>query len=68
MLAGGSKYEQSKAFLEWASLYDTAGMEVRSRALHEHWMADLSCPVLKIEGDCSVNERVHRVLDYLNSN
>ncbi|MBN7744687.1 hypothetical protein JYA35_19085 [Bacillus velezensis] len=68
VLAGGSKYEQSKTFLEWASLYDNAGMEVRSRALHEHWMADLSCPVLKIEGDCSVNERVDRVLDYLSSN
>ncbi|MCY8239582.1 MULTISPECIES: AAA family ATPase [Bacillus] len=68
VLAGGSKYEQSKAFLEWASLYDNAGMEVRSKALHEHWMEDLSCPVLKIEGDCSVNERVDRVLDFLNSN
>lgn len=64
VLAGGSKYEQSKAFLEWASLYDNAGMEVRSKALHEHWMEDLSCPVLKIEGDCSVNERVDRVLDF----
>lgn len=42
-------------------------MEVRSKALHEHWMEDLSCPVLKIEGDHSVNERVDRVLDYLNS-
>ncbi|MCR6095231.1 hypothetical protein HXA31_12655 [Salipaludibacillus agaradhaerens] len=68
ILAGGSKFEQSKAFLEWASLYDSAGMEVKSKMLHEHWMADLSCPVLKIEGDYSVNERVDMVLDYLKSN
>ncbi|MEN2766913.1 AAA family ATPase [Ornithinibacillus xuwenensis] len=68
ILAGGSKYEQSKTFLEWASLYDTAGMEVRSKSLHEHWLADLSCPILKIEGDYSVNERVDIVLDYLNTN
>lgn len=68
ILTGGSKYEQSKTFLEWASLYDSAGMEVRSKKLHEHWMADLSCPVLKIEGDYSVNERVDIVLDYLNTN
>lgn len=27
ILAGGSKYEQSEKFLEWASLYDSAGME-----------------------------------------
>ncbi|MDX8362717.1 AAA family ATPase [Cytobacillus sp. IB215316] len=66
--AGGSKYEQSKTFLEWASLYDSAGLEVRSKTLHEHWMAELSCPILKIEGDCSVNERVNLVYDYLKSN
>ncbi|MBM7602723.1 adenylate kinase family enzyme [Metabacillus crassostreae] len=35
ILAGGSKYEQSKRFLEWASLYDSAGMEVGSKSLHE---------------------------------
>lgn len=68
ILAGGSKYEQSKTFLEWALLYDHAGMEVRSKALHEQWMADLSCPILKIEGDYTVKERVNIVLDYLNSN
>ncbi|SET71289.1 Adenylate kinase [Oceanobacillus limi] len=65
ILVGGSKYEQSKTFLEWASLYDSAGLDVRSKSLHEHWMADLSCPILKIEGDYSVNERVDIVLDYL---
>ncbi|WP_042148272.1 hypothetical protein [Paucisalibacillus sp. EB02] len=68
IVAGGSKYEQSKTFLEWASLYDSAGFEVRSKSLHENWMADLSCPILKIEGDYSVNERVDIVLDYLNTN
>ncbi|WP_042221811.1 ATP-binding protein [Oceanobacillus manasiensis] len=67
VLAGGSKYEQSKTFLEWASLYDSAGLEVRSKSLHEHWMADLSCPILKIEGDYTVNERVDIVLSYLNA-
>lgn len=64
-LAGGSKYEQSQVFLEWASLYDHAGMDVRSKALHEHWMADLSCPILRVEGDYSVEEQVGMVLDCL---
>lgn len=68
VLVGGSRFEQSKTFLEWASLYDSAGMEVRSKVLHEAWMANLSCPVLKIEGDYSVNERVDIVLEYLNCN
>lgn len=65
MLAGGSKYEQVTAFLDWAALYDQAGMEVRSRRLHEHWLSDIHCPVLRIEGDYSVQQRVENVLDYL---
>ena len=65
---GGSKYGQSQVFLEWASLYDQAGIEVRSKILHEHWMAELSCPILRIEGDYSVEEQVAMVLDYLEFN
>lgn len=65
IMPGGSKYEESQAFLEWASLYDHAGLNVRSRALHEQWMSDLTCPVIKIEGEHSVDERVNIVLNYL---
>lgn len=68
ILDGGSKQEQYKEFMEWASLYDSAGMEVRSKVLHEHWMEDLTCPVLRIEGNYTVQERVEITLDYLRSN
>lgn len=68
VLVGGSKYDDSKTFLEWAALYDDAGMEVRSRVLHEHWMKGAPCPILKNEGDMSVEERVEMVLDYVTSN
>lgn len=64
---GGHQYEQSQEFLQWAALYDTAGLEVRSKALHEEWLSDLSCPVLRIDGDYTVKERVDIVLNYLNS-
>lgn len=64
-LAGGSRYVQSRAFLEWASLYDHAGMEVRSKTLHEQWIAGLSCPILRIEGDYSTEDRVAMVKEYL---
>lgn len=67
-LAGGSKYEQSQTFLKWASLYDHAGTEVRSKILHEQWLAELSCPVLRIEGDYSTEERIAMVRAYLNNN
>lgn len=65
ILTGGSMYEESQAFLQWASLYDSAGMEVRSKVLQEQWMSDLSCPVLRIEGDYSIGERVDIVLNFL---
>lgn len=67
VLPGGSKYEQSQAFLEWATLYDNAGVEVRSKVLHEKWMAGLSCPILRIEGDYSVEECVTMVKECLDS-
>ncbi|OWR30332.1 hypothetical protein CDO73_10425 [Saccharibacillus sp. O23] len=62
VLPGGSMYEQSQAFLEWAALYDHAGEEVRSLKLHEQWMSELTCPILRIEGLHSVEERVETVL------
>lgn len=65
ILPNGILYEQSKTFLEWASLYDTREMNVRSKALHEYWMGDLECPVLRIEGNHTVQERVETVLEYL---
>lgn len=64
-LLGGAKYEQSQAFLEWAALYDEAGMQVRSKLLHENWISDLSCPVLKIEGIHTVEERVNIVRQFI---
>ncbi|ASK63994.1 hypothetical protein CFK37_18450 [Virgibacillus phasianinus] len=68
VLAGGSKYDHSKEFIKWASLYDHAGMEVRSKTSHEHWLGELSCPIIRMEEDLSVDERVDIVLDYLKPN
>ncbi|WP_214797474.1 MULTISPECIES: hypothetical protein [unclassified Exiguobacterium] len=64
-LAGGSLYEQSQAFLRWAALYDHAGTEVRSKTLHEQWLAELACPILRIEGDHSTEERIAMIMDVL---
>lgn len=67
-LAGGSLYEQSQAFLKWAALYDHAGTEVRSKSSHEQWLAELACPILRIEGDYSTEERIAMVMDVLKQN
>ena len=45
---GGVMHANSVAFLAWAERYDTAGLEQRSRATHEAWLAACTSPVLRI--------------------
>ena len=55
-----------KEFMDWAEGYDRPGnRETRSRLLHEEWLAGLSCPVLRLTGDLSTEERVRRTLAWL---
>jgi hypothetical protein len=54
-------YKHSMEFLEWARQYDHAGPEMRSRRLHEQWMAALPCRVLRLEGDMETAARVQAV-------
>jgi ADP-ribose pyrophosphatase YjhB (NUDIX family) len=47
---GGDMAEEHRAFLDWAARYDAAGMEQRSRRLHEEWIERLPCPVCRVSG------------------
>ena len=49
------------AFLEWAAQYDVGPSEGRSLAKHNAWLAQRSCPVLRLEGDETVAQRVAHV-------
>lgn len=49
------------AFLAWASQYDEGPSEGRSLAKHNAWLAQRTCPVLRLEQDHSVAERVAQV-------
>lgn len=49
-------------FLAWAAQYDEGGMAGRSLAIHERWLSERSCEVVRIDGDLSVEERVVRSL------
>jgi uridine kinase len=53
------------AFLQWASEYDTGPSEGRSLAKHNAWLAKRKCPVLRLEEDLTVAERVERVCSAL---
>lgn len=49
-------------FLEWAAQYDEGRLSGRSRLKHERWLSQRTTPVLRIEGDISVEEASRRVL------
>jgi adenylate kinase family enzyme len=59
---GGPQRKAFESFIEWAVSYDSGGMGMRSKASEEEWMARLSCPVLRIEGEMSVEEETARTL------
>jgi adenylate kinase family enzyme len=63
ILPGGCRYDDYRKFMDWAARYDEAGPEIRSRALHEQWMLDLTCPVLRLEGELTVEQRVERSMN-----
>ena len=58
---GGWRYGECRRFLDWASQYDTGGLDVRSRALHEEWLRALPCPVLRLEGPLSLDDMLAAV-------
>jgi adenylate kinase family enzyme len=59
---GGALHGAHREFLDWAGQYDTGALEMRSRRLHEAWLAELPCPVVRVEGDLPVGEQLARVV------
>jgi adenylate kinase family enzyme len=55
---GGPLHGAHVEFIDWARRYDTGGMEMRSRALHEAWLADMRAPALRLEGNRPVAEQL----------
>lgn len=45
-------------FLAWASGYDDNTTNGRTLNVHRHWLSNLECPVLEIDGDTTVDERI----------
>ncbi|WNJ18685.1 AAA family ATPase [Pontibacter sp. G13] len=56
---------QYLAFMEWAAQYDDPAFTGRSFRIHQEWMEKVSCPVLRITGDTSVQHRVNRVKAFI---
>lgn len=54
--------QQSEAFLDWADQYENPNFSGRSLAVHRKWMALLACPVLEIDGQMALADKVDIVL------
>lgn len=49
------------AFLRWAAQYDDGPPEGRSLARHQAWLQQRACPVLRMQADESVAQRLAQV-------
>jgi hypothetical protein len=49
-------------FLAWAARYDDADEAIRSRRLHEAWLAELPCAVTRVDGTRPIEELVQELL------
>lgn len=59
--------ELFKSFYDWAMQYDNPDFTGRNLQIHEDWLKKLSCKVLEIRGDTSVEERLERILAVVSS-
>ncbi|MEQ9443307.1 MAG: AAA family ATPase [Cyclobacteriaceae bacterium] len=62
LLTDQATIENSKAFLAWAKKYDDEGFDGRSLKIHRNWIKALKCPVLSLDGDLTLPERIQKVM------
>lgn len=63
LLPGGAMHENHREFIEWAAHYDDGTLPGRNLPRHERWLADLSIPVLRLDGTRPTAELVETVLE-----
>jgi adenylate kinase family enzyme len=62
---GGWRHADTEEFVEWASHYEAGDRESRSFARHQAWLAQLPCPVLRLDGSQPLAELVAEVRRWL---
>lgn len=64
---GGALHATHQVFMAWAAAYDDGGRDVRSRLVHEQWLAGLPCPVLRVTSMDAVDELVAQTVRALST-
>lgn len=61
---GGSMHDVHGDFMAWAASYDTAVAPIRSLDLHESWIKQLKCRVLRLNAEMPLKSLVEEILVY----
>lgn len=64
ILPGGPRHSEYIALIEWAGKYDEGGREIRSKLGHEEWIEKLTCPVLRFDGDFSIEGKMKKYEEF----
>lgn len=67
VLPGGDMHAQSQDFLAYAALYESGRLDVRSRARHEQWLQEFTCPILRVDSVQPVDVLVGVVVRWLDA-
>ena len=59
---GGDRHEESVSFLAWAASYDEGETVGRNRGAHESWLADRTCPVMRLDSREPVQDNAEAVI------
>lgn len=60
---GGDMYERFCWFIEYAGKYDTGSPPIRCRELHEEWIKQLPCPVVRVDGTEPIEKNITDIID-----
>ena len=62
---GGDMHEGHVNFIEWTKLYDTGGLDMRSKSKHDQWQKLLHCPILLIDRVDTLDNLFCEVKDFI---
>lgn len=64
---GGDMFQAHLEFLQWAADYDAGGLDMRSRAAHDAWLAQpqIRCPVAEADGTRPLPELLAALAPFL---
>ena len=62
---GGDMYEHHKEFLDWAALYDTGNLDMRSKAKHDEWEKQLQCPIILLDGSLPIEKNFETIRQHI---